>query len=133
MLYDLGCGDAKVLVEAVRNGCEKCVGVDMDPDVVAKALDNVAQNEMLDKITVIEGNFLEIDISEATIIYVFLLPKALEALREKFLQAFQNGKLKRIVSTLYDMPFEEYNQIENTEYGFFIYTLKWLIICLNLL
>mmetsp|Transcript_12598 Transcript_12598/g.1885 ORF Transcript_12598/g.1885 Transcript_12598/m.1885 type:complete len:80 (-) Transcript_12598:4-243(-) len=79
---------------------------------------------MEDKISIIEGNFLEIDISEASIIYVFLLPKALEALRQKFIEAFQLGRLKRIVSTLYDMPFEEFHQEENTEFGFFTYTLK---------
>ena len=36
-LYDLGCGDGRVLVTAIRQGCTTAVGIDMDPKVVEKA------------------------------------------------------------------------------------------------
>jgi ribosomal protein L11 methylase PrmA len=102
VVYDLGSGDGRLLFAALENGAGRCVGIDIDSKKVngAKAL---AREKGLDsKVTFIEGDFLDQDLSEATVILCYLFPEALRALRPKFERELKPGT--RIVSEVFTVP-----------------------------
>mmetsp|Transcript_12902 Transcript_12902/g.18835 ORF Transcript_12902/g.18835 Transcript_12902/m.18835 type:complete len:178 (+) Transcript_12902:490-1023(+) len=120
-LYDLGCGDARVLIEFAKKGV-KGVGVDLDEVQVTKASQKVEEAQLSHMVSVFQGDFLTIELSEATVIYVFLLPKALELLKHRFIEHMQTGKLKLVVSILYEIPEWPYEVKEFPSIsGFFYY------------
>lgn len=75
VVYDLGCGDGRIVVTAAKKyGC-RAVGVDLDPHCVRLARDS-AHNEKLDKLVTIEQKDLfTVDLSQADVVALYLLPK----------------------------------------------------------
>ena len=74
MVYDLGCGDGRIVVTAAtRFGC-KAIGVDIDPQRVAESKENVAQNKVGHLVTIKEGNIFELDLTPASVVTLYLLP-----------------------------------------------------------
>ena len=75
VVYDLGCGDGRILVTAAkRYGC-RCFGFDINPDRVAEARENVKQNGVEQLVTIEQRDILTLDLSEATVVTMYLLPK----------------------------------------------------------
>ncbi|CAG9314554.1 unnamed protein product [Blepharisma stoltei] len=121
VLYDLGCGDGRILIEAVRKGANKCIGIEYDEALVEKGKEKVREAGLEDKIEIKHGNFLEIDLSDATLIYVFLLPKAVELLTPRFVALMNAGKLRIIGSVLYELKEWPYSFISKPEIASFLY------------
>jgi SAM-dependent methyltransferase len=83
IVYDLGCGDGRVLIAASqRYGC-RSVGIDIDPDCVAKASRNVNANNLWDLARVYEGDVLTADFSRATVVTLYLMPDLLKKLKSR--------------------------------------------------
>jgi ribosomal protein L11 methylase PrmA len=93
VVYDLGCGDGRIVVAADRKyGC-KAVGVDIDLRQVQDALDNVRKNDVGDLVTIRHQDMFAADLSKATV--VALLP----SVNLKLVPQFQKMKPgSRIVS-----------------------------------
>jgi precorrin-6B methylase 2 len=73
-LYDLGCGDGRIVVAAAkRYGC-RAVGFDVDPKRIRESLDNVAKNNVGDLVTIEKKDIFTLDLSEANVITLYLLP-----------------------------------------------------------
>lgn len=103
VVYDLGCGDARFLTTAAkRYGC-RGVGWELRPEVVEIARQKVAEAGVADLVTIHEGNIFDsrVDIREATVLTLFLLPELNEKLIPKF-KTLRPGA--RIVSFLFDTP-----------------------------
>jgi SAM-dependent methyltransferase len=100
VVYDLGCGDGRIVVEAARRGAKKAVGVDIDPARVAEAKENVGKAGVQDRARIVEGDLFEQDLSDATVVTLYLLPELNLRLRPKLL-ALRPGT--RIVSHAFDM------------------------------
>ncbi len=100
VVYDLGCGDAEVLLQAALLGASG-VGIEIDPLRALVANLRVKKNNFQDKITIEKKNFFEEDLSKATVIIVYLVPKTLEKLISKFEKELKKGT--RIVSFRYKM------------------------------
>lgn len=100
IVYDLGCGDAEVLLQAAKRGA-KGVGIEIDPFRVFVAKARVFINNFDDKIVIKRDNFFNQNISDATVIIVYLVPKTLERLKTKFLKELKPGV--RIVSYRYEI------------------------------
>lgn len=100
-LYDLGCGDGRIVVRAAaRFGC-KGVGVDLNPERVTEARAN-AQQEKVGALTRFEvGDVFEFDFSPATVVTMYLLPSVNLKLRPRLLKELKPGT--RIVSHDFDM------------------------------
>lgn len=100
-LYDLGCGDGRIVVRAAsRFGC-KGVGVDLNPERVREARAN-AQREQVNALTRFEvGDVFEFDFSPATVVTMYLLPSVNLKLRPRLLKELKPGS--RIVSHDFDM------------------------------
>ncbi|MHC4438847.1 MAG: SAM-dependent methyltransferase [Planctomycetota bacterium] len=75
LLYDLGCGDGRIVVTAAkRYGC-RAVGYDIDPDRVKESLQNVEKNNVGHLVTIEQKDIFTLDLSEANVITLYLLPR----------------------------------------------------------
>lgn len=100
VVYDLGCGDGRIVVAAAKHFGAKAVGVDKNPQRVAESLENVKKNGVQDKVTIIQDDLFNIDLSPATVITMYLLPSVNNALLPK-LEKLKPGT--RIVSHDFDI------------------------------
>jgi len=74
LLYDLGCGDGRIVVTAAkRYGC-RAVGYDVDPKRIKESLENVAWNDVGDLVNIEQKDIFTLDLSEANVITLYLLP-----------------------------------------------------------
>lgn len=97
VLYDLGCGDGRVLVKACQeNPLLKATGVEYDRSVYDRAVQLVAASQLSEQITIIHGNVLDVEFGDATSIFVYLLPEGMKQLRDRFCSVLAKGG--RIVS-----------------------------------
>ncbi|UCD08487.1 MAG: class I SAM-dependent methyltransferase [Dehalococcoidales bacterium] len=101
VVYDLGSGDGRLLFTALERGAGRCVGIDIDPHCVYIAREE-AKNKGLDQqVTFIEGDVLDQDLSEATVIFVYLIQSGIAFLRPKFETELRPGT--RIVVETYSV------------------------------
>jgi SAM-dependent methyltransferase len=74
VLYDPGCGDGRIIVAAAKKfGC-RCVGIDINPVRVKEAEVNARRNGVEKLVKVIEKDIYDADLSEATVVTLYLLP-----------------------------------------------------------
>jgi len=74
VLYDLGCGDGRIVVAAAKKyGC-KAFGYDIDPERVAESVENVRKNKVRRLVTIEEKDIFTLDLRPATVITLYLLP-----------------------------------------------------------
>lgn len=115
IVYDLGSGDGTALIVAAKEFGASGVGIEIDPlrHLISKI--KVKLNNLSNKITIIRQNFYDVNISKASIVFVYLVPRVLERLRPKFLKELKPGT--RIVSYRYkiNLPLKSYNK-ENDIY-----------------
>jgi precorrin-6B methylase 2 len=101
LLYDLGCGDGRIVVAAARDFGARGVGVDSNPVRIKESNENAKNNGVTDKVKFYEENLFETDISDATVIGIYLLNSVNLKLRPKFLSDLKPGT--RVVSHAFDM------------------------------
>ncbi|RYF55633.1 MAG: class I SAM-dependent methyltransferase [Comamonadaceae bacterium] len=100
VLYDLGSGNGIIPVTAAKQFGTRGVGIDIDPTRIAEANANAQKNQVTDKVKFIQGDLFEQDLSEATVISLYLLNSLNVKLRPKLLE-LKPGT--RIVSHAFDM------------------------------
>lgn len=75
LVYDLGCGDGRIVIAAARTrGC-RAIGVDLDPRCVAMARARVVQNDVAERVRIEEGDVFEVDLRDADVVLLYLLPE----------------------------------------------------------
>lgn len=111
-IYDLGCGDATALIVAARKFGASGTGIEIDPLRYFFSKINVLLNGVSGNIKIVKKNFFGQNISKATVVFVYLVPKTLERLRPKFLKELKPGT--KIVSLRYkiDLPLTAKNEKE---------------------
>jgi ribosomal protein L11 methylase PrmA len=74
VVYDLGCGDGRMVIAAVKQGgAKKGIGVDIDPQRVKEAKENVQKEGVADKVEIREGDALKVkDLSDATVVLLYM-------------------------------------------------------------
>ena len=100
VLYDLGCGDGRIPVAAAKLGA-RAVCIDIDPKRIAEANENVKKNNVGDRVRVLNQDLFSTDISEATVVSLYLLPSLNLKLRPILWKTLKPGT--RIVSHDFDM------------------------------
>jgi len=96
VLYDLGCGDGRIVIRAVRElGC-RGVGIDIDPVRIKECQENAANAGVSDRIEFFVMDLFEADISQATVVTLYLLSKVNLRLRPKLLRELAPGT--RVIS-----------------------------------
>jgi precorrin-6B methylase 2 len=74
LLYDLGCGDGRIVVTAAKKFGIKAVGFDIDPKRVRESRDNVNKNGVGDLVTIHLKDVFEVDLRPASVVTLYLLP-----------------------------------------------------------
>lgn len=105
ILYELGSGNGTTLMIAAKEYGADGVGVEIDPLRYWYSRYVIWQSKLSKKVTLFRKNFFAVDISNATVVYVYLVPKALKKLKNKFLEELEPGT--RIVSLKYTIPYLE--------------------------
>lgn len=100
-VYDLGCGDGRIVIHAARHYGARAVGIDIDPERIREANANAAAAGVTDKVKFVEGDLFEADISPATVVTLYLLTSLNLKLKPRLLSALNPGT--RIVSHAFDM------------------------------
>jgi SAM-dependent methyltransferase len=100
-VYDLGCGDGRIVITAAQKYGARGVGIDIDPERVAEATENVRKAGVADRVKIIRGDLFEADISAATVVTLYLLTDLNLKLRPKLLRDLNPGT--RVVSHAFSM------------------------------
>ncbi|HDI75407.1 MAG: RNA methyltransferase [Thermoprotei archaeon] len=96
VVYDLGCGDGRIIITAAKDFGAYAVGIEIRKDLVEQCIRKVKELGLEDRITIVYGNFFEVDISEADVVTLYLLTSVNEKLKTKFLKELKPSA--RIVS-----------------------------------
>lgn len=100
-VYDLGCGDGRIIITAAQRYGARGVGIDIDPERVEEATANVRKAGVADRVKIIRGDLFEADISSATVVTLYLLTELNLKLRPKLLRDLNPGT--RVVSHAFAM------------------------------
>jgi len=107
VVVDLGSGDGRTLIAAAKRGA-RSRGVEFNPKLAEESKRNADAAGVGNLVTVIEGNMFEVDISDATVLPLFLLPENLDQLVPKFM-ALPPGT--RIVNNGFEFSTWDYDEI----------------------
>jgi SAM-dependent methyltransferase len=100
VVYDLGCGDGRIVVSAGLLGA-RGIGIDIDPKRVAEANENVKKAGVGDRVRILNQDLFTTDLSEATVVTLYLLPNLNRKLRPTLWKTLKPGT--RIVSHDFSM------------------------------
>jgi cyclopropane fatty-acyl-phospholipid synthase-like methyltransferase len=95
VVYDLGAGDGRIPVIAAQKYGARALGIEIDPALVELARQNAAEAQVTERVTFLLGDLFTADLSEATVVTMYLSPNILKQL-EPGLRALRSGT--RIVS-----------------------------------
>lgn len=101
VFYDLGCGDGRVVVEAVKMFGLRGKGVDIDPARIIQSRERASKAGVADKTTFLNESFFDTDFTDATVVFAFLNNTLNKALRPRFLRLLKPGS--RIIMHTHDM------------------------------
>ena len=101
VVFDLGCGDGRIVIAAVKERGARGVCVDIDPQRIAESRENARKAGVADKIEFLSQDLFQTDISRATVVMLYLWPHINLQLRPKLLAELKPGT--RVVSHLHTM------------------------------
>jgi len=101
VVYDLGCGDGRIVIAAAQRYGARGVGVDLDPERIREARDNASRAGVADRVTFVQGDLFATDVSGATVVALYLSPEINLRLRPKLFGELRPGS--RVVSHQFDM------------------------------
>ena len=101
VVYDLGCGDGRIVITAAKKYGARGVGIDIDPKRIAEARENAKKAGVEHLVRFEENDLFLADIKEATIVTLFLLPQLNLKLKPKLLADLKPGT--PIISNTFDM------------------------------
>ena len=101
VVYDLGCGDGRIVIAAVQAPGVRGVCVDIDPERVAESRENARAAGVEDRIRFVRADLFRVPIADATVVMMYLLPQVNLRLRPRLLSELRPGT--RIVSHAFSM------------------------------
>jgi ribosomal protein L11 methylase PrmA len=113
VVYDLGCGDGRIVVAAAKSYGSRGVGIDIDPKRIAEARALAQAEGVTDLVSFRLEDLFEADIREATVVTLYLLTSLNERLRPKLWRDLKVGT--RIVSHAFDMGTWKPEQAANVD------------------
>ena len=96
MVYDLGSGDGRVVITAAQKFGARAVGVELVPDLVRKARERIQFLGLADRVSIVEGSALRVDLSPADVVTMWFLTNSNERLRPHLEKSLKVGA--RVVS-----------------------------------
>jgi ubiquinone/menaquinone biosynthesis C-methylase UbiE len=121
IVYDLGCGDGRIVIQAAKIYGARGVGIDIDPRRIRESRNNARKAGVENLVRFEENDLFQADIHEATVVTLFLLSTINFRLRPKLLRELEPGT--RIVSntfTMGDWPPDKTAIVENSNTADFL-------------
>ncbi|MBM3310755.1 MAG: methyltransferase domain-containing protein [Candidatus Aminicenantes bacterium] len=127
VVYDIGCGDGRIVIFAAKAYGARGVGVDIDPERIKESKASAKRAGVEDLVTFKLADATTVEISEATALLLYLLPESNELLRPKFEKELKPGT--PIVTHNYMIPGWESKEVasevvkdaEGVEHSVFLY------------
>src|SRR5215469_13354231 len=101
IVYDLGCGDGRIVIAAAKTYGARGVGIDIDPQRIREAKENAKKAGVENLVRFEENDLFQADFREATVVTLFLLRSINLKLRPRLLEELKPGT--RVVSNTFDM------------------------------
>lgn len=125
MLYDLGCGDGRVVIMAAQDFGARAVGVEMREDLAKQATGKVSELGLEGRVKIVQGDMFKIDLSQADIVTLYLTTSANDKVKPKLEAELKPGA--RVVSHDYEIlgwrPMKVDNFCENPRLGYPSHTI----------
>jgi cyclopropane fatty-acyl-phospholipid synthase-like methyltransferase len=122
VLYDLGCGDGRLIILAAKEIGAKATGIELREDLIERARTEIKRLNLEDRVKVIQGNFFDVAISDADVITLYLTSSANERLRPKLEAELKRGA--RVVSHDFKVPGWKPSAVYNELLGHTIYAYR---------
>jgi SAM-dependent methyltransferase len=110
-LYDLGCGDGRILIAAARRYKVKAIGIEISEHMARKAADEAKKAGVQDRVTIVHGDFMRTDLSHADVVTLYLATTANDTLRPALERSLRPNS--RVIS--YDYPIPGWRAINTSE------------------
>ncbi len=104
-VYELGCGDGEVVLIAAKDFGARATGIEIDPLRALISIVRVRLNRLSSQVNIVSNDFKQINLADATVIYMYLVPAGMQRLIPKFKKELANGV--RIISYRYQLPLEK--------------------------
>jgi SAM-dependent methyltransferase len=101
IVYDLGCGDGRIVITAAKRYKARGVGIDIDPQRIKQSRANARRAGVVNRVKFLQQDLFETDIREASVVALYLLPGLNVKLRPKLLSDLRPGT--RVASHDFDM------------------------------
>jgi SAM-dependent methyltransferase len=102
VVYDIGCGDGRMVVTAAKDHGARGVGIDLDAALIEECRDRARREGVEGLVRFLHMDAAKARVTEATVLAIYLLPESLETLRPLFERDLRPGA--RIVSHNYRIP-----------------------------
>ena len=122
-VYDLGCGDGRIVIAAAQKAGARGVGVDLDPERIKESLENARRASVADRVRFFQQDLFQTDVGKATVVMLYLWPEVNLKLRPKLLHELKPGT--RVVSHSHNMGSWEPDQSVTAAEGHRVYF--WVI------
>jgi predicted RNA methylase len=96
MIFDLGCGDGRIIMEAAQKFGAKSVGIELDEGRYRECLRKIQEAHLEDRVEVVHGNLMDIDLKRADVVILYLLTSANDKVRPNLERDLKKGA--RVVS-----------------------------------
>ncbi|HYX39339.1 MAG TPA: class I SAM-dependent methyltransferase [Oligoflexus sp.] len=113
VLYDLGSGDGRIPITAAQTYGTQGVGIDINPERIKEANENARRAGVTDKVRFVQQDLFKTDMSDATVVTLYLLSSVNRKLRPKLLKELKPGT--KIVSHAFDMGEWKPDRVEKVD------------------
>ena len=125
ILFDLGAGDGRTVIMAAKTFGARGVGVELREDLAKKAMSTIHNNGLADRVTIVNGNLFDVNLTSADVVFLYLTTSANEKIRPKLDSELKKGT--RVVSHDYEIigwkPLKVENFCENPQLGYPSHTI----------
>jgi len=125
VFFDLGAGDGRAVIMAAKDFGARAVGVELREYLVKKALSTVYENGLQDRVTIVNGDMFNVDLTSADVVFLYLTTSANEKVKPKLEVELKHGV--RVVSHDYEIigwkPVKVENFCENQTLGYPSHTI----------
>jgi predicted RNA methylase len=111
VFFDLGAGDGRAVIMAAKDFGARAVGVELREDLVKKALSTVYENSLQDRVTIVNGDMFNVDLTSADVVFLYLTTSANEKVKPKLETELKPGV--RVVSHDYEIVGWKPEKVEN--------------------
>jgi tRNA A58 N-methylase Trm61 len=125
IIYDLGCGDGRVVIMAAQEFGARGIGVEMREDLVKQALSKVSELGLDGRVKIVQSDMFKVDLAQADVVTLYLTTSANDKVKPKLESELKLGT--RVVSHDYEIlgwrPVKVDNFCENPRLGYPSHTI----------